>query len=78
MSREGMFSGKYLNSHEACRAAGITYRQLDYWTRHGYIVPYTEANGSGTRRRFDSMDVERLIEIREAFEHLQKVLKGKS
>ena len=33
----------------ACRAAGITYRQLDYWARTGLIEPSVRpATGSGS------------------------------
>lgn len=31
-------------------AAGITYRQLDYWIRHGWITLDDNGAGSGTRR----------------------------
>ncbi|HPZ50208.1 MAG TPA: transcriptional regulator, partial [Propionibacteriaceae bacterium] len=35
----------------ACNAAGITYRQLDYWARTGLVVPEIRpATGSGTQR----------------------------
>lgn len=41
-----------------CELAGITYRQLDYWTRIGLIAPSVAvSNGSGTRRRFSARDV---------------------
>lgn len=43
----------FLSGPQVCRAVGITYRQLDYWTRQGYIVPAVEASGSGSRRRYD-------------------------
>ena len=25
---------------QVCRMVGITYRQLDYWARTGFMVPY--------------------------------------
>jgi len=31
-------------SEQAAQAAGITYRQLDHWTRRGYLRPGTERN----------------------------------
>src|SRR5262245_62367111 len=35
----------------ACAAAGITYRQLDYWARTGLIAPSVRpASGSGSQR----------------------------
>lgn len=45
-------SGGWVSSNEACRAAGLTYRQLDYWARIGIIEPDVPAEGCGTVRRF--------------------------
>ncbi len=45
------------SSDEACRLAGITYRQADYWTRRGLIEPMAPATGSGSRRRWSAQDV---------------------
>src|SRR4029453_8989307 len=37
----------------ACHAAGISYRQLDYWARTGLVVPSVrDASGSGTPRLY--------------------------
>jgi DNA-binding transcriptional MerR regulator len=42
----------------ACSAAGITYRQLDYWTRTGLVEPTVRtAGGSGTQRLYSFRDV---------------------
>jgi DNA-binding transcriptional MerR regulator len=42
----------------ACRAAGITYRQLDYWARTGLVEPsIREATGSGTQRLYGFRDI---------------------
>lgn len=68
----------------ACSAAGITYRQLDYWARTGLVEPsIRSANGSGSQRLYSFRDililriVKRLIDtgvslgnIRAAVEHL--------
>ena len=68
----------------ACSAAGITYRQLDYWARTGLVVPTVRgASGSGTQRLYGFRDilvlriVKRLIDtgvslpnIRAAVDHL--------
>jgi DNA-binding transcriptional MerR regulator len=68
----------------ACAAAGITYRQLDYWARTGLVVPSVRgASGSGTQRLYGFRDilvlriVKRLIDtgvslpnIRAAVDHL--------
>ena len=68
----------------ACAAAGITYRQLDYWARTGLVEPSIRpASGSGTQRLYSFRDilvlriVKRLIDagvslpnIRSAVAHL--------
>ncbi len=42
----------------ACSAAGITYRQLDYWARTGLVEPSVrEASGSGTSRLYSFRDI---------------------
>jgi DNA-binding transcriptional MerR regulator len=42
----------------ACAAAGITYRQLDYWARTGLVEPgVREASGSGTQRLYSFRDI---------------------
>tara|TARA_B100000953_G_C17834760_1_gene363040 strand:+ start:134 stop:610 length:477 start_codon:yes stop_codon:yes gene_type:complete len=55
------FTGSYSGTR-ASEIVGITYRQLDYWTRTGLIVPSVEtAKGSGTRRAYAYKD---LLELR--------------
>ncbi len=70
----------------ACRAAGITYRQLDYWARTGLVEPTIRpASGSGTHRLYSFRDilvlkvVKRLLDtgvslqqIRTAVSHLRE------
>lgn len=42
----------------ACSAAGITYRQLDYWARTGLVEPSIRpATGSGTQRLYGFRDI---------------------
>jgi DNA-binding transcriptional MerR regulator len=42
----------------ACNAAGITYRQLDYWARTGLVLPtIRSASGSGTQRLYSFKDI---------------------
>lgn len=47
-----------MRSPELCRRAEISYRQLDYWTRRGYIRPVGEDEdkarfpGSGAQREY--------------------------
>jgi DNA-binding transcriptional MerR regulator len=69
----------------ACSAAGITYRQLDYWARTGLVVPEVRgASGSGSQRLYSFRDIlilkviKRLIDagislqqIRTAIDHLR-------
>jgi len=70
----------------ACNAAGITYRQLDYWARTGLVEPSVRgATGSGTQRLYSFRDIlvlkviKRLLDagislqqIRTAVQHLRK------
>jgi DNA-binding transcriptional MerR regulator len=42
----------------ACAAAGITYRQLDYWARTGLVEPsIRSAAGSGSQRLYSFRDI---------------------
>ena len=42
----------------ACAAAGISYRQLDYWARTGLVEPSVRsARGSGTQRLYGFRDI---------------------
>lgn len=52
---------KLYSSEEARRIAGITYRQLDSWTRAGLARPAQEASGSGSARRWSPAEV---VELR--------------
>ena len=68
VSRQGMLSGDQLEGIEtdevgyrgpiACSAAGITYRQLDYWARTGLLQPSIRAaRGSGSQRLYSFRDI---------------------
>lgn len=46
---------------EVVESTGITYRQLDYWQRAGYIDFARAASGSGSRRALSVADVRVLI-----------------
>ena len=47
---------------QVCSIVGITYRQLDYWARTDLIRPsITDANGSGSQRRYSYRD---LVELK--------------
>ena len=42
----------------ACSAAGISYRQLDYWARTGLVTPSVKgAAGSGSQRLYSFKDI---------------------
>jgi len=62
---------------EVCQIIGITYRQLDYWTRTGLIQPgIADAKGSGSRRLFSFRDLVLLKAIKDLLDaglSLQKV-----
>jgi DNA-binding transcriptional MerR regulator len=43
---------------DVCRIVGISYRQLDYWTRTGLVRPSVrDARGSGTQRLYSFRDL---------------------
>jgi DNA-binding transcriptional MerR regulator len=51
---------------QVCKLVGITYRQLDYWARTGLLRPsISDANGSGTQRRYSYGDVIELKVIKQ-------------
>jgi DNA-binding transcriptional MerR regulator len=43
---------------EAFEPLGITYRQLDFWCRRGYLRPVTGGRGSGFPRWYPPEEVE--------------------
>ena len=50
---------------QTCKIVGITYRQLDYWTRTGLVVPsVAAARGSGTQRLYSFNDLLQLKVIK--------------
>lgn len=46
-----------LTSEDVCTTARISYRQLDYWVRKGYVKPFAMVAGSGTHREFTEEEV---------------------
>lgn len=44
-------------SGEFVARAGCTYRQLDFWTRAGYLVPARAAAGSGSQRLYAAAEL---------------------
>jgi DNA-binding transcriptional MerR regulator len=93
LAQDALFEGEFSPLPEdlgfrgplASAAAGITYRQLDYWARTGLVVPEIRgADGSGTQRLYSFRDIlllkviKRLIDagislqqIRIAVDHLR-------
>jgi DNA-binding transcriptional MerR regulator len=65
--QEGLFAADALVAHDpevgyrgqvACNAAGISYRQLDYWARTGLVAPTIRpAAGSGSQRLYGFRDI---------------------
>ena len=49
-----------LNSKQAARLAGVSYRMLDHWIHRGVIAPMKNTTGTGDPRRFDFADLLRL------------------
>lgn len=46
---------------EVAAAAGVSYRQLDYWVRQRYVAPAKLATGSGTGHAWDPASIGRVI-----------------
>lgn len=62
---------------QACKIVGITYRQLDYWTRTELVTPSIQpATGSGSQRLYSFNDLLQLKVVKsltDAGASLQKV-----
>jgi DNA-binding transcriptional MerR regulator len=65
----------------ACKAAGITYRQLDYWARTGLVEPSIRtAHGSGSQRLYSFTDVlvlkvvKRLLDTGVSLQNIRKAV----
>ena len=65
----------------ACAAAGITYRQLDYWARTGLVEPSVRAaHGSGSQRLYSFRDilvlkvVKRLLDAGVSLQNIRKAI----
>jgi DNA-binding transcriptional MerR regulator len=67
----------------ACHAAGISYRQLDYWARTSLVVPsIRDASGSGTQRLYSFRDlvvlkvVKRLLDAGVSLQNIRKAIEA--
>lgn len=67
----------------ACHAAGISYRQLDYWARTGLVVPgVRDASGSGTQRLYSFRDlvvlrvVKRLLDAGVSLQNIRRAIEA--
>ncbi len=65
----------------ACAAAGISYRQLDYWARTKLVEPSVQnAEGSGTQRLYSFRDivvlkvVKRLLDAGVSLQNIRKAI----
>lgn len=62
---------------QACKIVGISYRQLDYWTRTDLVQPSIQpAQGSGTQRLYsfnDLLQLKLIKSLTDAGASLQKV-----
>ena len=47
----------HVNSHAFAEMTGLTYRQVDYWTRQDILIPDTPATGSGTFREWSAGEI---------------------
>ena len=87
MSEHGQVASDF-GSPQTIEIVGITYRQLDYWTRTGLVASTAQqAEGSGSRRRYSYNDllelklIKRLLDegialqrVREVFDYLRDEL----
>lgn len=58
MTRTDEFTGP-----EAAELAGVSYRQLDYWARRGWVRPSAMATSDDRRRRYRAADLVRLAAL---------------
>lgn len=68
---------KGYSSKDAVKYTGVSYRQLDYWNRIGFITPSIQpASGRGTERIFSFKDLVKLKvakQLRGAGANLKKI-----
>ncbi|MDD5621632.1 MAG: MerR family transcriptional regulator [Actinomycetota bacterium] len=78
---DSMVIKRFYGSLEVCRIIGITYKQLDYYDRTGFVKPSVNgAGGYGSRRMYDFNDLMKLKVIKKLMEagiSLQKLRRTK-
>lgn len=52
-----MTAATLVGTTEFCQRTGLTYRQVDHWTRTGVLLPAVPANGSGIWRGWSDDEV---------------------
>lgn len=63
-----------LSSYEVARAAGITYRQLDYWLRRRVIKIDGLPQGSGMDRRFTREQADLICQVAQTYRQATDVI----
>lgn len=58
---------RLFSTDDVADLTGATFRQLDYWRRHGWLTPTHDSKGSGYWVRYTTADVER---VRRAVERI--------
>jgi DNA-binding transcriptional MerR regulator len=53
-----------MNSYDVVRLTGVTYRQLDWWVRQGYIETTNVVSGSGCPRDISAEEAKKVVRIK--------------
>ena len=61
----------FLSSPEVCDLANISYRQLDWWARRGYISATADNHGSGQRRLWSTAEAAAVAVVAERVRALE-------
>lgn len=61
---------------QVCEELGLSYRQLDYWCRKGWLGPDVVASGSGFPRCFTDQHLARGHVIVEALAEIRTILEA--
>lgn len=46
-----------LSTHELAKRIGVTYRQLNYWSKLGYLIPDGNVSGIGNQQWFSGWQI---------------------